>query len=196
MAARACHLPVLEALRSAGCEFETQEASQAAALEGHPHLVAWMVEELGAPLDERLLTAAAESGSVGLLASLRERGWPWDAAAFAAPAKSGCVAALEWLAGHGCPTQMHAGVAFVPPAVASDLAMLERLGCPWGPPGKLSSQCVSDHGCRMSVLASMVEAGCLVDWAEALEAAEELVLWYGTSDDSDAVLIGICWQAR
>ncbi|KXZ45296.1 hypothetical protein GPECTOR_56g392 [Gonium pectorale] len=99
------HLHVLQALHAAGRCVGAQYAANYAARSGHLHVLAWLVETpgLGPPLDEELFRAAAESGSVELLAWLRERGCPWDERSFAAAARSGCEAALEWLAERGCP---------------------------------------------------------------------------------------------
>ncbi|KXZ51821.1 hypothetical protein GPECTOR_11g261 [Gonium pectorale] len=168
------HLHVLKALHSSGHEFEVRIPIHAAARSGHLHVVAWLVEELGAPLDEELFAAAAESGSVELLIWLRERGCPWGESVFTAAAKSGCIAAAEWLAERGCPMEA-TGTHFLRAAEASDFAMLEclrRLGCPWGPPGKLFADCLSGYTYRIPVLAWLVEAGCPVDWAAALELAD------------------------
>ncbi|KXZ44342.1 hypothetical protein GPECTOR_69g435 [Gonium pectorale] len=99
------HLHVLQALHAAGRGIDARVAARAAARRGHLRILAWLVETpgLGLTLDERLLEAAATSGSVELMAWLRERGCPWDSQTFTAAAESGCEAALEWLAERGCP---------------------------------------------------------------------------------------------
>ncbi|KXZ45255.1 hypothetical protein GPECTOR_56g351 [Gonium pectorale] len=159
LSVRKGHLHVLQALHDGDWRFDAQEASRCAASGGHLHVVAWLVEtpDLGVMLDELLFCCAARSGSVELLAWLRERGCPWDSRAVTAAARSGYVAALEWLAERGCPMPDD-GSPYTEAARSADMLTLEclrRLGCPWGPPGRW-----------------LVEAGCPVDWPAAVEKAE------------------------
>ncbi|KXZ45319.1 hypothetical protein GPECTOR_56g416 [Gonium pectorale] len=99
------HLHVLQALHTAGRRGGAQYAAHSAAINGHLHVVAWLVEMpgLGVVRDDDLFKAAAVSGSVELLAWLRECGCPWNSGAFTPVAMSGCEVALEWLAERGCP---------------------------------------------------------------------------------------------
>ncbi|KXZ45254.1 hypothetical protein GPECTOR_56g350 [Gonium pectorale] len=180
------HLHVLQALHAAGWRLDAQVVSRCAASGGHLHVVAWLVETpgLGAPLDEELFCCAARSGSVELLAWLRERGCPWDGRAVTAAAESGCVAALEWLAEQGCPMPDD-GSPYTEAARSADMLTLEclrRLGCPWGPPGRVFTASILSgvpgphvqqlpHGV-LPLLQWLVEAGCPVDWPAAVEKAE------------------------
>ncbi|KXZ42674.1 hypothetical protein GPECTOR_125g507 [Gonium pectorale] len=98
---------VLQALHDAGCALDLMHIKiHAARSTGQLPVLAWLLQEYGPDrlgLDEPLFTSAAGSGSVGLLAWLRERGCAWHADAWEAAAGAGCVEALEWLAERGCP---------------------------------------------------------------------------------------------
>ncbi|KXZ54742.1 hypothetical protein GPECTOR_4g811 [Gonium pectorale] len=101
LAARGGHLAALQALHAAGWPVNINSAGRRAARGGHLHVLAWLVQALGAEavrLDARLFGEAARSGSVQLMAWLRERGCPWSSSAFTGAAESGCEAAMEWLA--------------------------------------------------------------------------------------------------
>ncbi|KXZ45260.1 hypothetical protein GPECTOR_56g356 [Gonium pectorale] len=185
--AAACgHLHVLQALHAAELGFHAGCAAGPAASRGHLHVVVWLVETFGLELQQggELFEAAAGSGSVELMAWLRERGCPWDSRAVTAAARSGCVAALEWLAERGCPMPDD-GLPYVEAGKSADLATVEclrRLGCPWGPPGLVFSACISGGlpGCPYSkgasgvlpVLSWLLAAGCPVDWPGAAAVAE------------------------
>ncbi|KXZ50286.1 hypothetical protein GPECTOR_17g925 [Gonium pectorale] len=106
-AAREGHLAVLQALHAAGwplgglCALEAVRG-------GHMHVLAWLVETLGAAgvgFAPGLFNAAAQSGGVVLMAWLRERGCAWGRDAFASAAMSGCEEAVEWLVAQGCPME-------------------------------------------------------------------------------------------
>ncbi|KXZ41360.1 hypothetical protein GPECTOR_522g508 [Gonium pectorale] len=170
------HLPVLQALHAAGRLGHVRDTARAAARYGHLHVLRWLVEEaLGldaVPLDEELFAAAAASGSVELMAWLRERGCPWDARAFTAGAASGCVAALEWLAERGCPMPDDESP-IVDAVKAEDFVVLEclqRLGCPWGPTGHVFDVCfeVEDRD-QVPMLSWLLAAGCPIDWPTAVK---------------------------
>ncbi|KXZ41486.1 hypothetical protein GPECTOR_438g320 [Gonium pectorale] len=159
VAAQAGHLAALQALHAAGSAISVTKCAIAAASGGHLHVLTWLLEGQWGMLVERLMmeealiVAAAESGSVELLAWLRQHGCPWDCEVLLAAVKSGCEAALEWLVQQGCPMEVSeaAGVGIVwwvredgfPYTVAcrdGDLAMarcLRRLGVPWGPAGRV-----------------------------------------------------------
>ncbi len=62
-------------------------------------------------LTEAVMAAAAGSGSVALVAWLRERGCPWGPRCFVAAAESGCVQLMEWMAERGCPMGVSAACA-------------------------------------------------------------------------------------
>ncbi|KXZ45252.1 hypothetical protein GPECTOR_56g348 [Gonium pectorale] len=176
------------ALHAGGWRFDAQEASRCAAWRGHLHVVAWLAEtpDLGVALDELLFEGAGQSGSVELMAWLRERGCPWDVHTFTAAAKSGCEAALEWLAERGCPMPED-GSPFTEAARSADLLTLEclrRLGCPSGPSGSVVNTFIRSGAHRtepdarklpnggLLVLEWLVDAGCPVDWPAAVEEAE------------------------
>ncbi|KXZ48207.1 hypothetical protein GPECTOR_29g113 [Gonium pectorale] len=133
------HLAALQALQAAGWPIDFPCFARAAAAAGHLHVLAWMLEAEPVALDEVLFGAAAQSGSVELLAWLRQRGCSWDATAYHGAAFSGCVAALEWLADQGCPMKGN-GQPYDEASRNGDLAAmrcLRRLGAPWGPPGSV-----------------------------------------------------------
>ncbi|KXZ49605.1 hypothetical protein GPECTOR_20g461 [Gonium pectorale] len=117
-ACRGGHLTALRVLHAAGWGMGAWHAARCAAEAGHLHVVAWLVEALGeqaVQLDAWLFAAAAESGSVELMAWLRERGCPWDESALRRRAE--------------------ADRAFAAACRNADLATLRclrRLGVPWG----------------------------------------------------------------
>ncbi|KXZ52865.1 hypothetical protein GPECTOR_8g247 [Gonium pectorale] len=103
------HLEVLQALRGAGLQVPGRSAALCAADGGHLHVLMWLMEDLGeeaVPLDEELFDRAAGSGSVELMAWLRQRGFPWGVAALPQAAGSGCETAVAWLLEQGCPMEV------------------------------------------------------------------------------------------
>ncbi|KXZ48840.1 hypothetical protein GPECTOR_25g425 [Gonium pectorale] len=175
-----CDLEVLRWLRQRGCQLNGTEVARSAVRRGQLAVLAWAAEELGASVQSAdLMDAAAASGSVEVMAWLRERGCPWGLDTFAEAADSGCVAAMEWLAERGCPFQD--GWAYKKAACNRDLAALRclaRLGCPWGTASgarAVFSSCL-DCRCRpLPVLRLLVELGCPVDW----EACRDQKFVYG-----------------
>ncbi|KXZ49043.1 hypothetical protein GPECTOR_23g13 [Gonium pectorale] len=168
-AAAGGHLTALQALHAAGCPMQEYLGALAplAARAGHLHVLVWLLGPQWAEpvvLDEYVFTAAVASGSVELLAWLRQRGCPWGSSAFAAAAEAGgvellawlrqrgcpysrhvytvaaeagCVAALEWLAEQGCLME-ESGQPYAKACANGDMAAarcLRRLGVPWGPTG-------------------------------------------------------------
>ncbi|KXZ45872.1 hypothetical protein GPECTOR_50g666 [Gonium pectorale] len=142
VAAARGHVAVLEELREATspcpvCNDPYDMAVQAASA-GHLDVLDWIVRTIGGcrvKLDEDLFAAAAGSGSVELMAWLREHGCRWDRRAFVRAAESGCVAAMEWLAERGCPMPADAGWCHLRAFLRSDAATgrcLLRLGLAWG----------------------------------------------------------------
>ncbi|KXZ48493.1 hypothetical protein GPECTOR_27g663 [Gonium pectorale] len=138
-----------------------------AARTGRLLVLAWLLQEYGPDrlgLDEPLFTSAAGSGSVGLLAWLRERGCAWHADAWEAAAGAGCVEALEWLAERGCPMPEEGK----PYAVAcrngdmSTARCLVRLGVPWGPPGG-DCRCEVARIAPLPMLRWLLDAGCRLE---------------------------------
>ncbi|GLC50770.1 hypothetical protein PLESTB_000430100 [Pleodorina starrii] len=176
-AARRGHLAVLQYLHANGLPVNARSVAEAAARAGHLPLVAWAVEDLGvAPADgaASLLDCAAESGNLELMAWLHVRGWALGPEAIPNGAASGCEEALEWLVERGCPFPLDGG-AYLGAALNGDLAMLRclhRLGCPWGPPGKLLADCISNV-VSVAVLQCLLDLGCPeMDWDAAVKLAE------------------------
>ncbi|KXZ46057.1 hypothetical protein GPECTOR_47g332 [Gonium pectorale] len=135
-AAEGGHLAALQALHGAGWPAGRFFARLAAARGGHVHVLAWMLEALGAeavPLDSILFAAATESGSVELLAWLRDRGCDYrDPIVLRGAACVCCEAALEFLVELGCPQEM-AKECYLLALENNDLATLRclrRLGLP------------------------------------------------------------------
>ncbi|GLC46696.1 hypothetical protein PLESTB_001353600 [Pleodorina starrii] len=196
-AARQGHLAVLQYLHASGLPVNARSVAEEAARAGHLPLVTWAVEDLGvAPVDgaASLLDCATASGNLGLMTWLHGRGWALGPKAIPNGAKSGCEEALEWLVERGCPFPLDGG-AYLEAAFNGDLAMLRclhRLGCPWGPPGKLLADCTR---CAVSVavLQCLLDLGCPEpDWDAAVKLAEgwraqmapweshaELLAWLG-----------------
>ncbi|GLC67301.1 hypothetical protein PLESTF_000540100 [Pleodorina starrii] len=68
------------------------------------------------------------------------------------------------------------GGAYLGAARNGDLAMLRclhRLGCPWGPPGELLTDCIRS-GVSVAVLRCLLDLGCPeMDWDAAVKLAED-----------------------
>ncbi|KXZ48866.1 hypothetical protein GPECTOR_25g451 [Gonium pectorale] len=167
-------LLALQALYGAGWPLDDPYIGHAAARGGHLHVLVWLGETLGAgavPRSTFLFAVATTSGSVELLAWLRQRGCPWDHAAYKGAAESGCVMALEWLAEHGCPMPGN-GAPYVAACLNGDLASarcLRRLGCPWGPSGEVFYR-VATWG-PLPMVRWLLEAGCPFDYEAELARA-------------------------
>ncbi|PNH01918.1 Ankyrin repeat domain-containing protein, partial [Tetrabaena socialis] len=182
------HLAVLKEMHPSIDRFDYKSVADAAAEAGQLPALAWLVETVGAAraLTVRVFARAARSGSVEMLAWLRERGCPWDASVFAEAAAFGSEEQLEWLAEHGCPMGSD-GQPYLEALVNADLAVLRclrRLGCPWDPVGRTftyavvicNAHCGSSPGRRKQLLLALtwlVEQGCPVGWAAAEWEAEE-----------------------
>ncbi|KXZ43749.1 hypothetical protein GPECTOR_81g198 [Gonium pectorale] len=187
---RRCDLEVLQWLRQRGCPLDAAKVAAlatAAAQNGQLPVLAWAVEELGAPVQSAaLMDAAAASGRVELMAWLRERGCPWSADTFNITAGMGCELALEWLVERGCPMPDDGGP-FMMAAEHNDLATLRclaRLGCPWGPAsgaGAVFESCLHPFCMLLPVLRYLVELGCPVTAEDCLrlapQANEEVREW-------------------
>ncbi|GLC49925.1 hypothetical protein PLESTB_000323600 [Pleodorina starrii] len=179
-AARQGHLAVLQYLHASGFTVNAFFVAEEAALMGRLPLVAWAVEDLGvAPADGTacLLDCAAASGNLELMTWLHVRGWALGPKAIPNGAESGCEEALEWLVERGCPFPLDGG-AYRMAARNGDLAMLRclhRLGCPWGPPGKLLADCIHNV-VSVAVLQCLLDLGCPeMDWDAAVKLAEDRV---------------------
>ncbi|GLC53523.1 hypothetical protein PLESTB_000758900 [Pleodorina starrii] len=178
VAARHGQLAVLQYLHAQGWPVKRKEVAYDDAGEGHMPVVVWAVEALG--VSDRntlfLMDKAGESGNVELMIVwMIERGWPgWCREAISAMLYSVSEEALarvntnEWVPGDGGPYADAAG--------AGDLAMLRalhRIGCPWGPPGKVMVRCVLlRRKCPIPALKCLVDLGCPVDWGAAVRAAK------------------------
>ncbi|KXZ45307.1 hypothetical protein GPECTOR_56g404 [Gonium pectorale] len=179
------HLHVLQALHAVDRRGHVRATAHDAARNGQLHVLAWLVEtpDLGLQLAEELFRAAAGSGSVELLAWLRERGCPWDNRTFTAAAESDCEASLEWLAERGSPMPEDGGL-YVHAVKENDVAMLEclrRLGCPWGPTGHAFNTCIKECNNRTPLLSWLLAAGCPIDWLTAVDTAMAAVTQAKTS---------------
>ncbi|GLC45460.1 hypothetical protein PLESTM_001738200 [Pleodorina starrii] len=179
-AARQGHLAVLQYLHARGLPLYAPCVAVGAAAMGHLPLVAWAVEDLGvAPADgeDSLLDRAAASSNIELMSWLHVRGWALGPRAIYNGAESGCEEALEWLVERGCPFPLDGG-AYLPAVSNGDLAMvrcLHRLGCPWGPPGELLADCISNEisVASVAVLQCLLDLGCPVpDWDAAVQLLE------------------------
>ncbi|GFR41069.1 hypothetical protein Agub_g1709 [Astrephomene gubernaculifera] len=180
--AAACgSLGALALLHAHGCPMDVGTV-RAAAREGHLHVVVWLVETLGAALQlgTEVFSDAAYSGNLELLRWLRERGCPWDADAIAEAARSGCDEALEWLVEQVCPWPDD-GLPYVEAARNNDLATLaclKRLGCPWGPPGRLLKYCLQ-YSCINAVLSWLLAAGYPMTVEVVLEGMQWITRMFG-----------------
>ncbi|PNH09956.1 Ankyrin repeat domain-containing protein [Tetrabaena socialis] len=192
-AAQFGHLAALKVLHAHGARI-APTAAEGAASGGHLPVVAWLVETLGAAvaLTADVTVSAAKSGSVELLAWLHQHGCPWSASVFVAAAGTGSEELLEWLVEHGCPMGDD-GRPYQRALENTDLAMLRclrRLGCPWGPVGRVFTSAVLSFRLitplrrkqHLLALTWLVEQGCPVDWAEAEREAErrgdgEVLAW-------------------
>ncbi|GLC54303.1 hypothetical protein PLESTB_000849000 [Pleodorina starrii] len=178
LAALQGHLAVLQYLHASSLLVNTRSVAEAAARGGHLPSVVWAVEGLGvAPADgaDSLLDCAARSGNLELMTWLHVRGWALGPTAIPNGAESGCEEALEWLVVQGCPFPLDGG-AYLGAARNGDLAMLRclhRLGCPWGPPGKLLADCIRNQ-VSVAVLQCLLDLGCPeMDSDAAVKLAED-----------------------
>ncbi|PNH07776.1 Ankyrin repeat domain-containing protein [Tetrabaena socialis] len=177
--AKALHAYFSTAFASAAWSAAVSLAARA----GQLPVVAWLLEvEVGDPgetlaLEACHMEAAAESGSVELLAWLRRRGCPWHLHTFGPAAVAGSEEALEWLATHGCPMTEPDGRwpdPYLVPAIREDwrtLACVRRLGCPWQPNGGTFTSAVLDCRCSLPALRWLLRLGCPMDWQRASKAA-------------------------
>ncbi|PNH02875.1 Ankyrin repeat domain-containing protein, partial [Tetrabaena socialis] len=148
---------------------------------GHLPVVAWLLEQQLVSLQQclPLLPEAAGSGSVELLAWLRDRGSPWGEDSFHCAAGAGNQEALEWLVAQGCPMQEpdgHGGDPYLRPGLRGDwstLACLRRLGCPWRPLNREGGTFLNavQAGCSVPALRRLLDLGCPLEWQSAIEAA-------------------------
>ncbi|KAG2491021.1 hypothetical protein HYH03_010693 [Edaphochlamys debaryana] len=162
--------------------------------DAHAASAAWLLELCRShpdgqfELTARHLASAARSGSVRLLAWLREEGcpmgaWAWDRLDRAVETRqrvgvvaSGCEAALEWLAEAGCPMPTN-GMPYVTAACSGDMRTLEvlrRVGMPLGPQNGIAFKAAIGGRAReaaapLPVLQWLVEAGMPVRWDKASE---------------------------
>ncbi|KXZ55218.1 hypothetical protein GPECTOR_3g360 [Gonium pectorale] len=147
-----------------------------AARAGHLHVLAWLLDEHGAEpvgqlLNPALFAAAAASGSVEVMAWLRQRGCPWGRGAYSGAAEAGCEAALEWLVEQGCPME-EGGQPYIEACSNGDLATLSclrRLGVPWGPTGEvfLGAASSEPNPALLHLLRWLLQQGCPVKYEAA-----------------------------
>ncbi|KXZ56491.1 hypothetical protein GPECTOR_1g44 [Gonium pectorale] len=136
------------------------------------------------------------SGSVELMAWLRERGCEWGGGAFVRAAGAGCEEALEWLAERGCPMP-DSGRPYVAACRNGDLAAarcLARLGVPWGPPGAVFGEALYSAA-PLPLLRWLLGAGCPLGPRDA--ACAQLRLQAGLlppGDPREAGLRNLLWE--
>ncbi|KXZ41753.1 hypothetical protein GPECTOR_294g794 [Gonium pectorale] len=170
LAAARGDLAALQALHAAGCTMSIAALARVSALGGRLHVLAWLLETFGRTavgLDVALFRGAAESGSVELLAWLRERGCDWD-------------------------VEVHDdGGPYIAASRNDDartVACLRRLGCPWGDAGQVfrdallrvapapMMDCLLAAGCPIGDRAAMRAEGLIWRWACQGRAAEAMRL--------------------
>ncbi|GFR40578.1 hypothetical protein Agub_g1158 [Astrephomene gubernaculifera] len=186
-AAESGNLGALTLLHAHGCPMD-EETVEVAARRGQLQVVVWLVEEVLGPAGVQLgaeeFSSAACSGNLELLRWLRERGFAWrDAGAITRAAGSGCGEVLEWLVEQGCPMPDD-GRPYLEAARKSDLATLaclKRLGCPWGPPGRLLRQCLQTV-CSCAVLSWLLAEGCPMTEEAAQQGMQCAYEWQDAND--------------
>ncbi|PNH04452.1 hypothetical protein TSOC_009386 [Tetrabaena socialis] len=180
--AEAGQLASLQALHAHSNTFTRWKSALAGAGRGgHLPVVAWLLEQQLVSLLQcpSLLCKAANSGSVELLAWLRDRGCPWGDDSFHCAVGAGSEEALEWLVAQGCPMQEPRGRDDDPYLTAArqgdwgTLACLRRLGFPWRALNWGGGTFVNAvwEGCAVPILRRLLELGCPVDWGSAIEKA-------------------------
>ncbi|GFR44361.1 hypothetical protein Agub_g5582 [Astrephomene gubernaculifera] len=189
-AAAGGHLEALRLLHAHDCPMCVATV-KCAARGGHLHVVVWLVETLGDGVlrNPGVFDSAAESGRLELLRWLRGRGCGWGQSTFAKAVQAGCEETLEWLVEEGCPMQTD-GAPFLGAARHGDLLTLrclKRLGCPWGPHGRLITRCI-ECCCDPRVLSWLRDEGCPVDWDKAGKAAGKAVR--KVSCDTGSTILG------
>ncbi|PNH07772.1 hypothetical protein TSOC_005743 [Tetrabaena socialis] len=181
--AEAGQLASLQALHAHSNTFTRWKSALAGAGRGgHLPVVAWLLEQQLVSLLQcpSLLCKAANSGSVELLAWLRDRGCPWGDDSFHCAVGAGSEEALDWLVAQGCPmpeSRVPDDDLYLKPACNEDwntLACLRRLGCPWLPLNRENGTFLNAVWgcCSVPALRRLLELGCPVDWRRAIEEAE------------------------
>ncbi|PNH00537.1 Ankyrin repeat domain-containing protein [Tetrabaena socialis] len=179
-------LAALQALHAHSSTFTWQPTVLAlAARGGHLPVVAWLLEQQFVGLQQfpSLLLEAVLSGSMELLALLRDRGCPLGEHDFFYAAEAGSEEVFEWLLAQGCPVTEPRGRDDDPYLTAArqwdwaTLACLRRLGCPWRPLDQEGGAFVAavEDGCSVPALRRLLELGCPVDWRHAIRAAVAIV---------------------
>ncbi|KXZ44632.1 hypothetical protein GPECTOR_64g126 [Gonium pectorale] len=139
-----------------------------------------------------LVRNSATSGSVELLAWLRQLGFPWHEGALSwAVAGGASERVLEWMLEAGCPMPAD-GSAYIAASKCEDqslISWLQRRGCPWEP--QTFELAVSDELVDVPALRALLKAGCPVDWPAAVEAAVEC----RGPDHTDGVLAWLAAEA-
>ncbi|KXZ42005.1 hypothetical protein GPECTOR_226g500 [Gonium pectorale] len=175
-AAQCGHVSALQVLHGAGCLFDVPHVASAAATRKQLRALVWLVETFGVEaigLEPQLFHSAAWSGSVKLMAWLRERGCAWDSTAYSGVAASGCEVALEWLVAAGCPVPAD-GSAYKSACTHCALDILRcflALGFPWGPDGDVFCHAVLFNASAEVLRWLLLEAGCPVSYGAARAAA-------------------------
>ncbi|PNH07469.1 hypothetical protein TSOC_006073, partial [Tetrabaena socialis] len=172
---------VLELLSSRGFRMDRECMADLAAYRGHVNVLMWM-EEKGFGRFIRtghMAFVSVQSGSLETVTWLYEHGCPprlpdvqrpQDIYEVAVP--SGCVDMLEWLVTQGLAKVP--GRAFWWACVHGDLNMLRclvRLCLPWQPAGNDLTNVAGCTLCPPAMVPHLLEAGCPVDYEQALAAA-------------------------
>ncbi|KXZ49076.1 hypothetical protein GPECTOR_23g160 [Gonium pectorale] len=171
------HLASLQALHAAGMLKRPRRynCAASAARGGHLHVLVWLLEAQLLELHEDVFNAAVRSGSVEVLAWLRQHGCPWDSHAYLGAVAAGCETVLEWLVEQGCPME-DSGQPYLEACRNGDLATarcLRRLGVPWGPAGRVVYVAATQSRAPLPLLRWMLEEGCSIDFEATCKGLEQ-----------------------
>ncbi|KXZ49864.1 hypothetical protein GPECTOR_19g315 [Gonium pectorale] len=179
-AVRHGHLPAARAVCPPAHRVNGQLLAAVAARNGQLRVLEWLLELLGPVL---VLTRdtfrwAAGSGSVDLLAWLRDRDCPWSARAFEQAVQAGSEDQMQWLLERGCPTGAD-GEPYLAASSNDDVAALcclQRLGCacPRDTFMRAVRRMAASSGPPPSrrALRWLLQQGCDAEWPQAEVAAQ------------------------
>lgn len=102
-AAEGGQLELLKHLIGLGCRVEDYTICSHAALGGHMHVLEWLHEERGYPLNHLTMAMAAQEGRLDIVKWLRARGCEWSKNIPALAAWRGHRELVLWLRNNGCP---------------------------------------------------------------------------------------------
>jgi hypothetical protein len=106
-AAKRGHFGLLRWCHEHGCPWDTKSAPEHAVLSCNVELMAWVLQQPGAVVTDRLMSRAAFEGCAAMCQYLHSRECPWSKFATYQAANAGHVDVLTWLINNGCPWDIY-----------------------------------------------------------------------------------------